>query len=389
MTMMMSRPIHKRQRTPEPAPVPVAVSTSRFAGASGVEELHLMLRPTADADVATQWAWLRRAYTEACAAQGLAAGTGVFLRVLYSERPSDTAFPFDGAVSWVYQPPLPPARIVLWAYHLRTPEGAPAMRREGAWLAVPRPELTHLWTAGLTAPDAGDSGAQTTAILDAYTAGLETMGLTLPEHVLRTWFFVEHIDEKYAGLVAARRDFFTAHGLTADTHYIASTGIEGLPTGGPAVMMDAYAVAGVRPEQIHYLSAPDYLCPTHHYGVTFERGVSVAYRDRTQVYISGTASIDREGQILHVGDVRQQLTRTLENIAALLAQADTDFNHVVMALVYLRHPEDRAVAQEQLQACLGHVPIQVVLAPVCRPGWLIEIECIAIRPNDDAALPEF
>jgi hypothetical protein len=34
-------------------------------------------------------------------------------------------------------------------------------------------------------------------------------------------------------------------------------------------------------------------------------------------------------------------------------------------------------------------PIQVVQAPVCRPGWLIEVEGIAIVPAENPNLPSF
>jgi enamine deaminase RidA (YjgF/YER057c/UK114 family) len=356
-------------------------------GHGGVEELHLTLTPTADADRETQWRWLRHAYAEACAAQGLA-GSAVFVRVFHDEQP-DTAFDPGCPVSWVYQPPLPPAHVALWAYHLRTPDGATTTRRDGAWVAVERPAHTHLWTTGLTAP--GDTSAeQTTGIFTAYTGGLQARGLTLADGAVRTWLFVRDVDANYGDLVTARRAHFTAHGLTAETHYIASTGIEGLAPDNPAfVQMDAYAVAGLRPEQVTYLSATGYLCPTHHYGVTFERGTAVRYADRTQIYISGTASIDRDGQIVHPGDLQGQIARTLENIAALLRQAGAGPRDVAQYLVYLRNADDRAVAARALRAHLGDVPAVIVRGPVCRPGWLIEIECIALRAADDDTLPPF
>ena len=123
-------------------------------------------------------------------------------------------------------------------------------------------------------------------------------------------------------MVDARAEFFADHGLTPDTHFIASTGIEGSTARPDAkVSMDAYAIAGVRPEQLSYLAAPDHLSPTHTYGVTFERATSVAYRDRNHIILSGTASIDPEGNILHPGDMPRQLDRTLENMEALLAKA--------------------------------------------------------------------
>ena len=40
-------------------------------------------------------------------------------------------------------------------------------------------------------------------------------------------FIIENIDGNYKGVVEARREFFAEHGLTPDTHFIASTGIEG------------------------------------------------------------------------------------------------------------------------------------------------------------------
>jgi len=37
----------------------------------------------------------------------------------------------------------------------------------------------------------------------------------------------------------------------------------------------------------------------------------------------------------------------------------------------------------------GSTPMDVVVAPVCRPGWLIEVEGIGIRPASQPALPAF
>jgi len=34
-------------------------------------------------------------------------------------------------------------------------------------------------------------------------------------------------------------------------------------------------------------------------------------------------------------------------------------------------------------------PVQVVVAPVCRPGWLVEVEGLAIIPASNPDLPPF
>jgi enamine deaminase RidA (YjgF/YER057c/UK114 family) len=214
--------------------------------------------------------------------------------------------------------------------------------------------------------------------------------MTLAAHVVRTWWFARHIDSDYQGLVDARREYFLTHGLNRETHYIASTGIAGAHTEMAAKLsLDSYAIAGLRSEQVTYLQSPDHLCPTHDYGVTFERATSIAYRDRKQVYLSGTASIDRDGRIVHEGDVLKQLDRTLENIEALLATAGANTGDLAVILVYLRDPADAVSVDAALRERFGQVPMVLLHAPVCRPGWLIEIEGLAIVPAHHPHLPPF
>lgn len=212
----------------------------------------------------------------------------------------------------------------------------------------------------------------------------------MADHVVRTWWFVQNIDADYQGLVDARRDFFTTRGLRADTHYLASTGIAGAhPDPAARVAMDAYAIGGLRADQLDYLSAPDHLCPTHDYGVTFERATAVGYADRRHVFLSGTASIDHAGRILHLGDVTGQLDRTLENIGSLLAAANANLGDLAVILVYLRDPADGALVERLLRERTGMVPFVMVQAPVCRTGWLIEIEGIAVVSTSLPQLPDF
>ncbi len=198
------------------------------------------------------------------------------------------------------------------------------------------------------------------------------------------------IDANYQGLVSARREFFAEQGLSPDTHFIASTGVEGSSTNVDAkVVMDAYAVSGVRPGQVEYLKALDHLGPTYDYGVTFERATSVAYRDRKQVFISGTASIGPQGNILFPGNVYRQLDRTIENIEALLGHAGATLEDMCVLIAYIRDPSDHAVLWHEMRERFGDVPIEIVVAPVCRPGWLVEVEGLAIVPAFEPELPPF
>jgi enamine deaminase RidA (YjgF/YER057c/UK114 family) len=191
------------------------------------------------------------------------------------------------------------------------------------------------------------------------------------------------VDANYMGLVRARREHFTECGLTADTHYVASTGIEGTYSDPRVkVLMDVYAIGGLKPEQTQYVEALSHLNPTHEYGVTFERGTAIDYGDRRHVFISGTASIDNRGEIVHVGDVGRQFERTFENIGALLGNAGAGLDDVTYLLVYVRDPADYALVRRRMDERFPGVPTVIVAGPVCRPGWLIEVECRAIVPAD-------
>ena len=290
------------------------------------------------------------------------------------------------ALSVVEQAPLNGTKAALWAWFqtdVRTETPANGMSKAA------HNGYVQYWT-GSAGRKAADSAAQTDLLLNDYLRQLEEEGCSLADNCIRTWFFVQNVDVNYAGVVKARREVFRTCGLNEYTHYIASTGIEGRHADpGIFVQMDAYAVKGLRPEQIEFLYAPTHLNPTYEYGVTFERGTAVTYGDRRHVFISGTASIDNQGEIVHPGDIRKQAERMFENISVLLAEAGACEKDVMQAIVYLRDPSDYAVVRQYLETEHPGLPHVVVHAPVCRPGWLLETECIAVIPAENPGYPAF
>ena len=223
--------------------------------------------------------------------------------------------------------------------------------------------------------------------MNDYVLQLTEQHCTLAADCIRTWFFVQNVDVNYAGVVKARKEVFITQNLTEKTHYITSTGIEGRHADPEVlVQMDAYTVDGLQPEQIQFLYAPTHLNPTYEYGVTFERGTAVSYGDRKQIFLSGTASIDNRGEIVHPGDILKQTERMMENISVLLQEAGASVADIMQAIVYLRDPADYEEVNRYIRTHHPDMPHLIVLAPVCRPGWLIETECIAVIPAD---LPQY
>lgn len=383
-------------------PGSVSVQSSRFKGDDGVEEIQWVIRPTRYAPFETQLKWVEQAYKQAVQSLGLKINSAVWRRFLCSDlanqvvhlenlafsNPNNTSAPC--AVSWVNQPPVPPSKVTLWAHHIHDPSAPLSKSKQDNSLSLRRSELTHHWTTGITNPDSDDAYEQSQNILAQYETELKTQNLSMADDVVRTWFFIKNIDTDYQDLVTARNELFSQIGLTPETHFIASTGIEGASHDVKTkVMMDAYAISGLHPEQVRHLSATGYLNNTHDYGVAFERATSISYKDRTHILISGTASIDSKGEILHRGDVSRQLERTLVNIDALLTDANASLKDMQVFIIYLRDASDQTVIMDKMKERFPETPFEIVTAPVCRPGWLIEIEGLAIVPNQSSTLPAF
>jgi enamine deaminase RidA (YjgF/YER057c/UK114 family) len=106
-------------------------------------------------------------------------------------------------------------------------------------------------------------------------------------------------------------------------------------------------------------------------------------------FISGTASIDPQGRVVHPGNVLRQLGRALDNIEGLLHAGGAGLADMMHLTVYLRDIADYRVVRNSLNERCPGLPVLVVLAPVCRPDWLIEMEGIAITANNQPGLPAF
>ena len=279
------------------------------------------------------------------------------------------------SVSLIQQQPLDGTKIAAWLY---LQSGVEVREQNGA-VVVSHNGYQHLWKMGMV-KNQGDSARQTEELLTEYEAMLSKFNATLAENCIRTWFFVRDVDTNYHGLVVARRENFIQQGLTEKTHYISSTGIGGSPADTKAlVQLGTYAITGLEPEQQHYLYAPTHLNPTYEYGVTFERGTVVEYGDREHVFISGTASINNKGEVVHVGDIVLQTQRMWENVEALLKEGETGWEDVMQIVVYLRDTADYEVVRQLFAERFPHIPTVITLAPVCRPTWLVEMECIAVK----------
>lgn len=360
-----------------------AAEISAFVPEDGVAEYHLMIHVTDPGlTYKEQLDAVLNAYYTLLDTE-LQGAVAIFKRYFLSDaaNQSDELLAIstessDCALSVVEQAPLDGTKLALWVY---LQQGVQTQTLPNGLFEAKHGAYRHLW-GGSAFNRAANSEYQTRLLLNDYVMQLMEQGCRLANDCIRTWFFVQNVDVNYAGVVKARNEVFVTQNLTEKTHYIASTGIGGRHADPKvSVQMDTYAVAGLKPEQIHFLYAPTHLNPTYEYGVSFERGTYVDYGDRRQVFISGTASINNKGEVVHPGDVRKQTERMWENVEALLKEADCTFDDLGHMIVYLRDIADYAVVRKMYDERFPDTPKVFVHAPVCRPGWLIEMECMGVK----------
>ena len=211
------------------------------------------------------------------------------------------------------------------------------------------------------------------------------------QQVVRTWIYLSEIlywypefnevrNAKYAqwGLMPAANEPPGTHSLRLP----ASTGIRGDNPLGAACVMDLLAIKSNpegQPEisQMTNLKQQD----AFRYHRAFSRGACVRDQEGVCVQVSGTAAIDEQGQSLFPDDARAQIVRTLENIEALLAPANVGLKNVCSATVFLKRPEDAAIYHRvAAERGLSELPAVYMIADVCRPELLFEMDAIVASP---------
>lgn len=367
----------------------VTIQTATYAPQKGVGEWHIMLHvEPRGQQFADQLARIYAAEDMIIQQPQMQGARYVMKRYFLSDstnqQPLMRQEP-DIAISIIQQQPLDGSKIAAWLYL----QSDTTITHEHGMTVCQHNGYRHLWKMGMYSNE-GDSAQQTERLLLDYERDLQHFDATLADNCIRTWFFVRDVDTQYAGLVRARRDNFTQQNLTAQTHYISSTGIGGNPADPHAIIqLGCYALTGFEPQQQRYLYAPTHLNPTYEYGVTFERGTLMEYGDRAHVFISGTASINNKGEVVHVGDIIKQTHRMWENVETLLSEAGTTFDDVMHIIVYLRDTADYDTVSQLFAQRFPHIPTVITLAPVCRPTWLIEMECMAVQERENKEFREF
>ena len=196
--------------------------------------------------------------------------------------------------------------------------------------------------------------------------------------IARTWLFMKNILKDYETLNTAREKFFAKWHCAANNFLPASTGIQGHMNGNETLAVEFCAFSGDN-ITIKQISSPLQNEPTA-YGKLFSRAVAVQFTNSKLLFISGTASIDKAGVSVHIGNFENQLAFTLEVVSAILSQENGSFSNVAQAIVYLKRSKDMDSCLRILDG-VGFPRTRTIFqldVDVCRDDLLCEIEATAV-----------
>jgi enamine deaminase RidA (YjgF/YER057c/UK114 family) len=86
-----------------------------------------------------------------------------------------------------------------------------------------------------------------------------------------------------------------------------------------------------------------------------------------------------------VGDAAAQAEQAMSNIKQLLSEAGARLEHICKVTIYLTDPRFREAVYRTIGRWLrGVYPVStgIVVAGLARPEWLVEIDVIAVIPDE-------
>jgi enamine deaminase RidA (YjgF/YER057c/UK114 family) len=105
------------------------------------------------------------------------------------------------------------------------------------------------------------------------------------------------------------------------------------------------------------------------------------------VFVRGQVGQDLDTSAsVAVGDAGAQADQAMSNIKQLLSEAGAGLEHVCKVTIYLTDPRFREAVYRTVGRWLkGVFPVStgVVVSGLARPEWLVEVDVIAVIPDED------
>ena len=232
---------------------------------------------------------------------------------------------------------------------------------------------------GVTPKDTGASRKeQTREVFENVDKALKSAGFKFTDTV-RTWFYLDKLLTWYKDFNEVRTAYFEETGIFGKM-VPASTGIGAANHSGGALICGLYAIqpkdARVKIQAVDSPLQGSALS----YKSSFSRAVEMAYPSHRMLMISGTASIDKAGKSIHIGDPLKQIDMTMQVIEALLKSRDMDWQDVSRGIAYFKSMDSLPIFMDYCKVKgLPPLPLAIANTDICRDDLLFEAEIDAIK----------
>jgi enamine deaminase RidA (YjgF/YER057c/UK114 family) len=105
------------------------------------------------------------------------------------------------------------------------------------------------------------------------------------------------------------------------------------------------------------------------------------------VFVRGQVGQDLDTAVnVGIGDAAAQAEQAMQNIEKLLGEAGAKVEHICKITIYLTDPRFREAVYRVIGSHLKRVyPVStgIVVAGLGRPEWLVEVDVIAVIPDEE------
>lgn len=107
----------------------------------------------------------------------------------------------------------------------------------------------------------------------------------------------------------------------------------------------------------------------------------------SMVFVRGQVGQDLDTALnVGIGDAAAQAEQAMRNIEKLLGEAGAKLEHICKLTIYLTDPRFREAVYRTIGSRLkGVYPVStgIVVAGLARPEWLVEVDVIAVIPDEE------
>jgi len=212
-----------------------------------------------------------------------------------------------------------------------------------------------------------------------------------PDNVVRTWIYMKDVLSDYKKFNDARIEFFEKNKIDFSIHsntLPSSTCIGGSSCEFRDIHLDLYCVKSNDNKQItsriYNKMQKEPAGSNYLFNPTFARGTAVITKDYIEIQISGTASIDSNGNTIYHNDPYNQIKTTFLNVKEILGQYGLDFSDICQSTCFFKdknYYSDYLKVKEEFG--LENTNFTFVENHVCRDNLLFEFDGFAVKKQDN------